>query len=41
MGQRFAATLVHVDDQVMLITDRGVLERESAKFLLEMGTCRG
>jgi DNA gyrase subunit A len=36
-GKVVAATLVHVDDQIMLITDRGVLVRTRVSEIREMG----
>ena len=36
-GRVVAATLVHVDDEIMLITDRGVLVRTRVKEIRELG----
>jgi DNA gyrase subunit A len=36
-GKVVAATLVHVDDEIMLITDRGVLVRTRVAEIRELG----
>ena len=36
-GKVVAATLVHVDDEIMLITDKGVLVRTRVSEIREMG----
>jgi DNA gyrase subunit A len=36
-GKVVAATLVHTDDEIMLITDRGVLVRTRVSEIREMG----
>jgi DNA gyrase subunit A len=36
-GKVVAATLVHVDDEIMLITDRGVLVRTRVSEIRELG----
>lgn len=36
-GKVVAATLVHADDEIMLITDRGVLVRTRVSEIREMG----